>query len=135
MNNQWKLKKLFYSSPANRIKTNVLHLLIVVSNLLWKKQIVPSPPYGLRASRVFRGVRGMFLVNPLGEWRPRYILGYFEPHMTRAIETYLNANSVSYDIGANIGYFSLMMAKRVGPNGRVFSFEPNTIDFELLKWN
>jgi FkbM family methyltransferase len=29
------------------------------------------------------------------------------------------------DIGAHVGYYTLLMAKRVGPSGRVFSFEPN----------
>jgi FkbM family methyltransferase len=39
------------------------------------------------------------------------------------------------DIGANIGYFTLIMAKGIKENGKVFSFEPEPKNFELLKKN
>jgi len=39
------------------------------------------------------------------------------------------------DIGANIGYFTLMLAKLVGPTGKVFAFEPDPRNISLLKKN
>ena len=39
------------------------------------------------------------------------------------------------DIGANIGYFTLLFAKLVGPNGKVFAFEPDPTNFSILKKN
>lgn len=39
------------------------------------------------------------------------------------------------DIGAHIGYYTLLLAKLVGKNGRVFAFEPESQNFELLKKN
>ena len=39
------------------------------------------------------------------------------------------------DIGANIGYYSLLLAKLVGGNGKVYSFEPEPSNFALLKKN
>ena len=39
------------------------------------------------------------------------------------------------DIGANIGYFTLLFAKIVGPNGKVFAFEPDPTNFSILKKN
>jgi len=33
--------------------------------------------------------------------------------------------TVALDVGANLGYFTLLMASLVGPRGRVFAFEPN----------
>jgi FkbM family methyltransferase len=39
------------------------------------------------------------------------------------------------DIGANIGYYSLMAAQLVGEEGRVFAFEPDPKNFELLSRN
>ena len=40
-----------------------------------------------------------------------------------------------FDIGANMGYVSLCLAKRVGPTGRVFAFEPVPANIELLRKN
>lgn len=36
------------------------------------------------------------------------------------------------DIGANIGYYTLLAAKLVGKNGRIFAFEPDSTNFSLL---
>ncbi len=37
------------------------------------------------------------------------------------------------DIGANIGYYTLYIARKVGRKGRVFSFEPDPVNCKLLK--
>ena len=39
------------------------------------------------------------------------------------------------DLGANIGYFTLILAKLVGPTGKVFAFEPDPRNLTLLKKN
>lgn len=49
------------------------------------------------------------------------------------IEQTLEKGQVFLDIGANIGFYSLFAASRVGPEGRVFSFEPDPMTFESLK--
>ena len=36
------------------------------------------------------------------------------------------------DIGAHIGYYTASFAKRVGPGGRVFAFEPNPVNYSRL---
>ena len=36
------------------------------------------------------------------------------------------------DVGANIGTHTVFLARRVGPGGRVFSFEPQRLAFQLL---
>jgi FkbM family methyltransferase len=39
------------------------------------------------------------------------------------------------DLGANIGYFTLLLARAVGPGGRVVAFEPDPVNAELLRRN
>jgi FkbM family methyltransferase len=39
------------------------------------------------------------------------------------------------DMGANIGYYTLLAARRVGPHGRVYAFEPEPQNFKLLAEN
>lgn len=58
--------------------------------------------------------------------------GYWEMWLTEALETVLRPGMVAIDIGANVGYFTLLMASRVGAGGRVFAFEPNPPIGDLL---
>lgn len=54
----------------------------------------------------------------------RHVLeGSGEPQVQRALAAQLRPGMVFYDLGANIGFFSLLAAKLVGEKGRVFSFE------------
>jgi FkbM family methyltransferase len=48
------------------------------------------------------------------------------------IEQYIQPGDVCVDAGANIGTHTLFLAKTVGPNGFVFSFEMQRIPFQLL---
>jgi FkbM family methyltransferase len=43
--------------------------------------------------------------------------------------------SVVIDVGANIGFFTVHFARRVGPTGLVLAFEPGRENVELLRWN
>ena len=51
------------------------------------------------------------------------------------IETALNPGDLFVDVGANIGYFSMIGAMAVGPSGRVHAFEPDPDNFQLLNSN
>ncbi len=48
---------------------------------------------------------------------------------------FINEGDVIFDIGANIGCFSVPFAKKVGSNGKVYAFEPQKFIFNLLKEN
>ena len=52
-----------------------------------------------------------------------YWLGTYEPELQGAIQDWVKPGMVVYDIGANIGYISLMMAQATGQTGHVFAFE------------
>lgn len=51
-------------------------------------------------------------------------LGTYEPELQRAIRTFAGQGMTAYDVGANLGYTAMLMARAVGPNGHVFAFEP-----------
>jgi protein-L-isoaspartate O-methyltransferase len=53
-----------------------------------------------------------------------YLLGTAETHLQAIIKEYVSTGDIVYDIGANIGYVSLSLAKRVGASGLVVAFEP-----------
>jgi len=52
-----------------------------------------------------------------------YWLGTYEPELQAAIQDWVKPGMVVYDIGANIGYITLMMAQATGQTGHVFAFE------------
>ncbi len=57
---------------------------------------------------------------------PHLVLeGYWEMWVTEAMLRVIRPGMTCLDIGANLGYFSLLMADLVGPTGRVLAFEPN----------
>ncbi|MDB9459528.1 FkbM family methyltransferase [Dolichospermum circinale CS-545/17] len=45
--------------------------------------------------------------------------------LTEVLWRLINPGETALDIGANIGYMTSIMAKRVGKTGKVFCFEPN----------
>lgn len=55
---------------------------------------------------------------------PDFICGTSEPPVQREIARLVKPGQVFYDIGANVGFFSIIAARLVGPTGQVCSFEP-----------
>src|SRR5882762_9068753 len=51
-------------------------------------------------------------------------LGYYEPTKQREFSAAIKSGDVVYDLGANVGIYSLLASILVGPRGRVISFEP-----------
>jgi FkbM family methyltransferase len=58
--------------------------------------------------------------------------GQYEPHLTSVFERYCRPGMTVVDVGANLGYYSLLAAKLVGPSGKVIAFEPNSENCRLL---
>jgi FkbM family methyltransferase len=56
--------------------------------------------------------------------RSIYFRGLWEPEATQFISLKIKSGMTVLDIGADIGYYTLLFAKLVGSKGRVFSFEP-----------
>ncbi len=56
----------------------------------------------------------------------------YEPHVTNILTEVLNPGNVFLDLGANIGYYSLLAASIVQASGKVISFEPNIQNLQLF---
>jgi FkbM family methyltransferase len=63
-----------------------------------------------------------------------YIIGH-EPHITGVIDSVIKPGDLCVDVGANIGYFSALIARRVGVTGQVIAFEPESGNFAVLCLN
>jgi FkbM family methyltransferase len=59
--------------------------------------------------------------------------GIWEPYETALVLKSLAPGAVFVDVGANIGYFSLLAAAVVGASGSVFAFEPDTANVDLMR--
>jgi FkbM family methyltransferase len=59
--------------------------------------------------------------------------GFWELWITQAMARVLRPGMAVADVGANLGYYSVLMAEAVGPEGRVMAFEPNPAMAGLLR--
>lgn len=62
-------------------------------------------------------------------------LGTYEPAVLQAIQDWVKPGMSVYDVGANIGYVSLALAKAVGKAGQVVAFEPLPENLDRLRAN
>ncbi|UCB43081.1 MAG: FkbM family methyltransferase [Dehalococcoidales bacterium] len=63
------------------------------------------------------------------------VKGVHEPLTTEIFRKNIRKGNIMLDIGANIGYFTLIAASLVGNEGKVFAFEPNPSAFDILRKN
>jgi FkbM family methyltransferase len=89
---------------------------------------------GGRATTRARLGNGMRIKVFLGDLIGCYIWhdGWYEPHTIEAIRPFLKSDVSFFDLGANVGQYSLYAAPLVRA---VHSFEPVPSTFKLLKWN
>lgn len=64
-----------------------------------------------------------------------YVSGASEAPVQKALAGRLTPGEVFYDIGANVGFFSLIAARLVGPSGCVCAFEPVTENADAVRAN
>jgi FkbM family methyltransferase len=63
---------------------------------------------------------------------PGLVSGAYEVHLSTAFEKYCTPGMTVIDVGANLGYYSLLASRLVGPSGRVIALEPNSENCRLL---
>lgn len=64
-----------------------------------------------------------------------FLEGVWDPILTDFVEATLNPSDVFIDVGAHVGYFTLLASRRVGPAGTVLSIEPNPFAVKQLEGN
>jgi FkbM family methyltransferase len=74
-----------------------------------------------------KGMRWIVGSQTHGMW-----LGTYEFSKQLAIKRYFKPSQVFYDIGANVGYYSLLASRNVGITGLVVAFEPLPRNIEYL---
>ncbi len=70
-----------------------------------------------------------------GGANPGYALGTSEPAVQEALQERLRPGDVVYDIGANVGFITVLAARLVEPAGRVVAFEPLPANVAALRHN
>jgi FkbM family methyltransferase len=64
--------------------------------------------------------------------RTIYLTGDWDESVSEILRHRLKPGMTFVDAGANVGFFSLLAAKLIGPTGHVIAFEPNPAVFEIL---
>ena len=61
--------------------------------------------------------------------------GVWEYNLTKVVRQLIKKGDIVLDVGANIGYYSILFSKLVGQNGKVLCFEPTEYFLKILKMN
>lgn len=75
--------------------------------------------------------------SPISSMLNRIIFyrGTFEPVLSEVIDKLVQKDDVCLDVGANVGYFTLLFAHKVGPGGRVLAVEASHGNLGKLQTN
>ncbi|MGH7474752.1 MAG: FkbM family methyltransferase [Longimicrobiales bacterium] len=78
-------------------------------------------------------LRGCWWLPSSGGKVLRVLLGTYERAQTEAFERLVEHGQVVFDLGAHVGYYSILAARRVGPTGTVIAFEPDPRNVRSLR--
>lgn len=87
-----------------------------------------------RNVRILKGAGAGLRFNA-GASNPAYALGTNEAPVQSVLTEHLKPGDVFYDIGANVGFFSIIAARLVGDEGAVYAFEPLPDNVARLREN
>lgn len=59
----------------------------------------------------------------------------YEPETNKIIKEWVKSGDTVVDVGASIGHFTLLLARQVGPEGKVYAIEPTKNQFPYLLHN
>jgi len=108
------------------------------TKIIEKKQIIEIRKFGRYAEVKIGNYKLILDRQALHDFQMLKILesgGIYEPEVSSYITKNLQIGENFIDIGANNGYYSILAADLVGPNGKVISVEPNPKAFQRLLHN
>lgn len=107
-----------------------LPLAMKTYNLLWRF----SKPNGIILVKV-QGDKMYIDMSDPSIPKELYLTGIHEREVTPLFKRVVKEGMTVIDIGAHIGYYTLLAANLVGEKGRVFAFEPGSGNYSLLVRN
>lgn len=87
---------------------------------------------GVIMSRVLGSHKMLLRASDRGFSRHVMFDGYWESWLTIFCARMLKPGMVAFDVGANLGYYTVLFADSVGLTGKVVAIEPNPTIFDLL---
>jgi FkbM family methyltransferase len=70
-----------------------------------------------------------------GRYTQRFSSGNYERPVQEALAMQVRRGDVCYDIGANLGFFSVLLGRLTGPAGSVYAFEPVAGNASIIERN
>jgi FkbM family methyltransferase len=126
------IRRLFTFMPAEKV---LVLFLAKFPNSRLLKGITPSNEY--YPAKCIRRCRrdGVNYLLDIHDYQNWLIYFYSESDSSFWALTYLKKGDIVLDIGGNIGQTALMMAKKLGNTGSIYSFEPYPVTFQQLEKN
>ena len=103
----------------------------IFQRLCWHAGATAWDKTGMRFVRTQPGF-GVCLDLSDHTWRGIFFYGVYEPEVTSIVSDLAAPGQVWWDIGANIGWYTFLLSRKVGENGRVLAFEPNPLCSKFL---
>jgi FkbM family methyltransferase len=125
------------SEPAvnNKLNSGLDRSAMVTNFILSNEFMTQNPRFANAREWVWAELDGALLRVNLSDRMVSYgiISRNYEKAETQFLRSNVKKGDIVADIGANIGYYTIVLASIVGPTGRVYSFEPLPDMFETLE--
>lgn len=99
---------------------------------------IQPPVISAGADVLVTEVEGLIVGVPGDEWRTaayHAFRGAMEPGLTKYFRKRIKPGIVVVDVGANVGFYTLLAARLLQGKGRIYSFEPAPRTYKLLQDN
>lgn len=63
----------------------------------------------------------------------RFVRGTYEPRQCEAFQRLVRPGDVVFDVGAHVGFYTVLSSSLAGPGGRVYAFEPLPANLRYLR--
>ena len=134
-----ELKKIIFDHPFNQFNTTLDKMNIGIAATLAKLEHYRPQAVYLGSGLIFIPTIWKYpligFANDLQISKELLMNGYWELPLTQFMQKHIKPGMHVIDIGANIGYFSVILSFLVGSEGTVDAFEPNPITSSVLKKN